>query len=153
MSSPPLTEPLTYRHQYVDHPGHQAQLYRISFPKSSHKIRCPVDGCPGMATTPYNLRRHFAHRHPTDTLTILEEGSAPLPKCEHCGMHVTYLSLNTSHYNLTVCQAGAAREQQRFTIQDARHAREVVFTVHGSRYAIGSGQRVLIPGTPIFIYK
>ena len=117
----------------VDHPGHQAQRYRVSFPKSSRKIRCPVDGCPGTATTPYNLHHHFAHRHPTDTLMILEEGSAPLPKCERCGMHVTYLSLNTSHYNSTVCRAGAAREQQRCAIQDAHHAREVVFTVHGTQ--------------------
>ena len=127
----------------VDHPGHQAQRYRVSFPKSSQKIRCPVDGCPGTATTPYNLRRHFAHRHPTDTLTILEEGSAPLPKCERCGMHVTYLSLNTSHYNSTVCWAGAAHERQRCTIQDARHAREVVFMVHGTQLEAVSEFRYL----------
>ena len=29
-------------------------------------------------------------------------------QCERCGMHVTYLSLNMSHYNSTVCRAGAA---------------------------------------------
>ena len=86
-----------------------------------------------MATSPYNLRRHFAHRHPTDTLTILEEGSAPLPKCEHCGMHVTYLSLNMSHYNSAICRAVAAREHQQHAIKDARRAREVVFTVHGTQ--------------------
>ena len=127
----------------VDHPGHQAQRYCVSFPKSSRKIRCPVDGCPGTATTPYNLRRHFAHRHPTDTLTILEEGSAPLPKCERCGMHVTYLSLNMSHYNSTVCRAGGARERQRCAIQDACRAREVVFTVHGTQLEAVSEFRYL----------
>ena len=107
------------------------------------RLVCPVDGCPGMATTPYNLCHHFAHRHPTDTLMILEEGSAPLPKCEHCGMHITYLSLNTSHYNSTVCRAGAAHERQRCTIQDARRAREVVFTVHGTQLEVVSEFRYL----------
>ena len=58
-------------------------------------------------------------------------------------MHVTYLSLNTSHYNLTVCRAGAARERQRCAIQDARRAREVVFTVQGTQLEAVSEFRYL----------
>ena len=96
------------------------------------RLGVPWMDVPGRQQLP-TISAAILRTHPTDTLTILEEGSAPLPKCEHCGMHVTYLSLNTSHYNSTVCRAGAARERQRCAIQDARRAREVVFMVHGTQ--------------------
>jgi hypothetical protein len=92
----------------ADTPGRQPQEYRISFPALSARASCPVDGCTGVSTTRTNLRRHFVHRHPQDTLCILEEGSHPLPKCELCGMHVPYIALNRRHYDSELCQAGAA---------------------------------------------
>lgn len=80
----------------ADAPGRQPAEYRVSFPKTATRAQCPVAGCPGTATSWSNLRRHFAHRHPDDTVTILEEGSTPLPKCERCGMHVTRQALSST---------------------------------------------------------
>ena len=71
--------------------------YRVSFPKSEKTIECPVVGCRGRATNPANLRVHFAHRHPYDTVVMLEEGSFPYPKCDLCDMQVPWHALNRRH--------------------------------------------------------
>jgi len=55
----------------------------------------------------------------------------PLPKCERCGMHVSWQALNSGHFNTAYCREGAARTRQRSAIHEARLAREVVFTVKG----------------------
>jgi len=115
----------------MDAPGRQAATYRTSFPRSATRVECPVADCPGAATSRSNLRRHFAHRHPRDTLTILEEGSTPLPKCERCGMHVTRQAMSTGHFRTAACQEGADRARQRRAREDARRAREVVITIKG----------------------
>jgi hypothetical protein len=114
-----------------DDPGRQPALYRISFPKTVSSVVCPVEGCSGAATTRNNLRRHFAHRHYHDKLCILEEGQVPLPKCERCGMHVSYLALNRGHFDTAYCRIGADRVRQRHALEDVRRACEVVFTVNG----------------------
>ena len=114
-----------------DEIGRLPDMYRVSFPKYFPKVDCPVVGCAGAATTWNNLRRHFAYRHPNDRLCILEEGHAPLPKCERCGMHVSYRALNNQHYATASCRAGAARMRQRYAQSDSRRASEVVFTVNG----------------------
>ena len=49
----------------------------------------------------------------------------------------------TDHTAFLICWAGAAREQQRCAIQDARRAREVVFTVHGMQLEAVSEFRYL----------
>ena len=71
------------------------------------------------------------HRHPTDTLTILEEGSTPLPKCERCGMHVTRQALSAGHLQSAACRKGEDRARQRRALEDARRAREVVLSIRG----------------------
>jgi Reverse transcriptase (RNA-dependent DNA polymerase) len=114
-----------------DEIGRLPDSYRVSFPKYCPKVDCPVLGCAGAATTWSNLRRHFAFRHPQDSLCILEEGHAPLPKCERCGMHVSYFALNNQHYGTKSCQAGAARMRQRYASADSRRASEEVFTING----------------------
>jgi hypothetical protein len=115
-----------------DAPGRQPASYRVSFPGLLSSVDCPVEGCSGAATTRNNLRRHFAHRHFHDQLCILEEGPVPLPKCERCGMHVSYQALNAGHFNTAYCRSGTDRVRQRFALADARRAREVVFTVKGA---------------------
>jgi len=116
---------------YPDAPGRQPAEHRISFPRYVSKVACPVEGCPGTATTRSNLRKHFAHRHFHDSLVILEEGSRPLPKCELCGMHVPRMALAAGHHRSQLCRDGAQRVRQRNAAEDARLAREVVFSIHG----------------------
>ena len=113
----------------ADAPGCQPASYRMSFPKTVTKAACPVAGCPGTATSWSNLRRHFAHRHPDDTLTILEEGSTPLPKCERCGMHVPRQALSSGHLQSAGCRKGEARIRQCRALEDARQAKEVVLSI------------------------
>jgi hypothetical protein len=115
----------------IDAPGRQPAEYRMSFPRTTRKALCPVDGCPGNATTHANLRRHFMYRHPKDTLVVLEEGLVPLPRCELCGMHVTPATLSSSHRQMTLCREGADRARQRSALEDARRAREVVLSIQG----------------------
>lgn len=105
--------------------------YTVSFPRTATSIDCPVDGCVGKATSRNDLRRHFVHRHVQSTLVILEEGSAPLPRCELCDMFVTFAALNSGHQNTACCRKGRARKEQRHAREDARRASEAVFTVHG----------------------
>ena len=115
----------------ADAPGRQPAQYRISFPRFVKRAQCPVEGCPGSATTRLNLRRHFAFRHPRDTLCILEEGTAPLPRCERCWMHCHPSSLSSGHFNTAICREGAARVRQRLAVEDSRRAREQLFTAKG----------------------
>ena len=115
----------------ADEPARQPADYRVSFPRFLTKIACPVEGCPGAASSRGNLRGHFARRHPQDSLTILEEGNNPLPKCERCGMHVPYRALNSSHLNSATCREGTDRARRRRVLQEVRRAREVVFTAKG----------------------
>jgi len=112
-------------------PERAPDSYRVSFPAGVHGVECPVEDCPGTATTRDNLRSHFAHRHPRDSLCILEEGRYPHPKCNRCGMHVSLLAMGQGHQNSQRCRKGAARLRQRAAIQAARAAREVVFTIYG----------------------
>jgi len=105
--------------------------YRTSFPKTLPIRLCPVEGCSGSARSWDNLRRHFCHRHPDDTLCILEEAPTPLPKCELCGMHVKPNAIRGGHQTSLLCKRGAARLRQRKVNEEARLAREQVFTIYG----------------------
>jgi hypothetical protein len=128
---------------HADAPGRAPAVYRVSFPRALRVRECPVEGCPGSAVSTSSLRRHFMHRHPSDTLVILEEGSVPLPRCEHCGMHVPAAALSSGHYQTAVCRAGAERARRRLALEDSRLAREVVFSVKGSQLASVSVFRYL----------
>jgi hypothetical protein len=90
----------------VDAPGRPPAVFTISFPKVTPTADYPIEGCPGTATSHVNLRRHFMHRHPRDTLVIREEGSVPLPKCENCGMHVPRSALHSSRPTTAWCCQG-----------------------------------------------
>jgi len=111
----------------------QQAEYRVSFPPTLHSRPCPVDGCRGSATSPYNLRKHFASRHPSDVIVILQEGTVPLARCELCDMHVGARAISRSgHQRTTLCRKLAAAKRRRHAIEDARKAEEVVFTACGS---------------------
>jgi hypothetical protein len=106
--------------------------YRVSFPKTMRQRLCPVEGCSGRALSGDLLRRHFVHRHPEDTLCILEEGLEPLPECELCRMHVTPNAFRTGHQASLLCKRGVARVRQWEAIEVTRRANEQVFTVYGA---------------------
>lgn len=105
--------------------------YRVSFPRISTSRSCPVEGCTGKAVSHNALRRHFMFRHPEATIVILEEGTAPLPRCELCDMFVSHAALRDGHQRTDICRRGAALKRQRHAREDSRLASEVVFTARG----------------------
>ena len=111
---------------------HDSQHYRQSFPKYLDSVACPVEGCAGSAKTPFALRKHFAYRHPHATLVIPEEGSAPHPQCERCGMHVPVQRLNRGHQQTQMCRQMSEVRAQRRAREASRKAREVVLSLQGT---------------------
>lgn len=104
----------------------------MSFPRQTKSIGCPVEGCHGRATTRQALRVHFQHRHPNDTVVILEEGSFPFPKCELCDLQIPWETFNgTTHRHTAMCAAGADRKKRRIAAEAARRARETEFYAYG----------------------
>ena len=73
--------------------------YQISFPSGCSSIKCPVDDCLASLVDRGKLRRHFACRHPFDSICILEEGL--LPQCRCCGIR---MHLKPSHYSTKFCK-------------------------------------------------
>jgi hypothetical protein len=105
--------------------------YLVSFPKTVTSIDCPIEGCPGKATSRANLRAHFMHRHVKDTLIILDEGSFPHPRCEYCDMFVPRPAVYTTHPNTAMCKNGADRKRQRLAVAESRQAKEHVLMARG----------------------
>jgi hypothetical protein len=106
--------------------------YRVSFPKTATLADCPVEGCPGKATSRTNLRAHFMYRHVCDTIVILDEGSYPHPRCLSCDMFVPRPGVYTTHPRTAMCLAGADRKRQRLALERARSAGECKFTAYGT---------------------
>ena len=112
-------------------PQHPPAEYRISFPRTVKHRACPVEGCGNLATSHVKMRTHFAHRHPTDVIVILEEGTAPLPRCELCDMHVGHYAIGDGHQRTAMCKKLADAKRRRHVLEDIRRAEEVVFTACG----------------------
>ena len=68
--------------------GDEPQTYQMAFLANGGPQSCPVEGCPGQATTRMAIRLHFLHKHVLDTVVILEEGNIPHPRFIRCGMLV-----------------------------------------------------------------
>jgi hypothetical protein len=105
--------------------------YRVSFPKTATSIDCPVEGCPGKATSRTKLRSHFMYRHARDIIVILDEGSHPHPRCHSCDMFVPRPGVYTTHPRTAMCRNGADRKRQRLALERARSASECEFTAYG----------------------
>ena len=60
-------------------PRGEVHTYWIYFPEVMTCLRCPVEGCQGVATIWTNLHVHFLHRYMWDAIVILEEGNIPYP--------------------------------------------------------------------------
>ena len=49
---------------------------------------CPVERFPERANNPARLREHFMYLHWKYKMDILQEGQDPLPRRDHCGIHI-----------------------------------------------------------------
>ena len=62
--------------------------YMVSFPRAMKTVRCPVPGCPAVSHSAVRMREHFIYRHFFYRIAVVKEGTAPLPQCELCSMHM-----------------------------------------------------------------
>ena len=109
---------------YLDvRPG---QTYR-AFRSVDGKLRCPVPGCVGEATTNWNLRRHFRDRHPRDLVNTPGEGV--YPRCPECQMQTAPSA--TAHRRTAMCIAGGRRHRQYEAAAAAAQALRHQFTAYG----------------------
>ena len=98
------------------------------------KFRCPVPACPQGhegrgCKTPFNLRWHFAYRHPRDKVVIRGEC---LPRCPCCGMQVAREVLGTTkHEESKTCKQMAARRRQHTVAAEGARALTRTFTAYG----------------------
>ena len=57
--------------------------YRVSLLAVLARLRCPLEGCQGAASSRTNLWVQFSYQHPLDSIFILEEGNQPPPICAY----------------------------------------------------------------------
>ena len=87
---------------------------------------CPVPGCPGSATRPWNMRLHFARRHIYDRVYIPKEGM--YPRCRKCGVQTNPLA--SEHERSQNCRREMARRLQHEAARDAAIAQTETFTAY-----------------------
>ena len=102
-------------------------VYRANFSVATNAYQCPVPGCSGQSTTKWNLRRHFANRHPYDFVSLPGEGV--YRQCERCGMQVN--SSATGHEQSQYCRDGWAKTQQYTAAENSARALEHSFSAYG----------------------
>ena len=90
---------------------------------------CCVPGCGGLLTTPWNLRKHFADRHPWHLVDVPGEGV--YPRCQECGMQTNPIVLGRGHEMTDLCMLGAAKRRTHEAAVEAQRALDVRFTVDG----------------------
>jgi hypothetical protein len=99
--------------------------------------KCPVPGCPGFAKSPIVMCCHLACRHPQDIIgipeeAVPEEGSAPLPRCPKCQMHVSCKALNSFHPGSLMCKRGQELVERRALEVQLHEASNIVITANGA---------------------
>lgn len=105
--------------------------YRVeSISRSGVRVNCPIPDCPGGATRADDMRSHFAVRHPEDSIWILDESDAPLPRCQLCGKQVLARCLQ-GHGRTVKCKKGQTAKAKRLMEMRIREAENDTFTVDG----------------------
>ena len=83
--------------------GGGLEVYNVFFLRIIKSVECLVEGCPARAKNPGGLREHFMFRHWKLEVTILHEGTEPLPRFDQCGIHMQLARL-FKHRQLDKCQ-------------------------------------------------
>ena len=70
-------------------------------------ISCPVPGWVGRAGSRDGLRMHFCHRHPFDTIVIVEKGRLPKSRAHRDSKRCQASNLRKRKRQLEICQLQA----------------------------------------------
>jgi Reverse transcriptase (RNA-dependent DNA polymerase) len=103
------------------------QQYTVSIVKGRKKA-CPVKGCLAKAACGYQMRRHFVSKHAQDTITVLQEGPIPLPRCAACRMFSTTAA---THPETSECKKWAKRAEKETKQEERTTATQTEFYVSG----------------------
>ena len=114
--------------QGAEHPPH---TYEVSMPQPGAQVLCPVEECRAQPTSLRAMQQHFNKRHWNDRVHILEDGGAPYPSCERCGMQLAPSTSIVEHHNSKTCREGVVRKHRRELELAAYRSNEVEFTLNG----------------------
>ena len=94
--------------------------------------RCPVPGCPQGrpghgVRKPWDMRSHFAYRHPQDFVRV---GGMCFEKCHLCGMQVASAG-KPAHENSKLCKDRTAARRQHAVAAQGKAALRQTFTAYG----------------------
>ena len=111
--------------------GKKGQQRVARFFPDEGTFRCPVPGCPqgqegAGCKTSFNLRYHFAYRHPADTVVV--RGECP-PKCKSCGLQV-WTADTSGHLASKTCKDLTAQRQQHSVAAASAAAVQHKFTAY-----------------------
>ena len=106
-------------------------MYKMHFPAKDGRIRCPVEGCPGVLATRAAMRVHSVHWHVHNTVVILEEGNLPLPRFPRCDLQVSRKAINGLHLGTSQCRTGTERKRRRLAEAEMRVTSERAFHTYG----------------------
>ena len=87
--------------------------YRVSLPWTATSTAFPVEGRPGVSTSPTYLHFQLVHRHVEDTLIILNKGMVFHYWRGQCGMFVTRETLVAGNLGNEFFRRGGNRNYRR----------------------------------------
>ena len=107
------------------------ETYFISIPpKRTHKVACPVHECTGTASNSFDMRKHFAMRHPQCEVEIAED-RVPAIRCPLCRMFVKPDTLAT-HGTKGLCKDLQSKRARQDAARRIVAARDLEFSIGDS---------------------
>ena len=99
-------------------------------PQTYTSVACPVEGCPGRATSHTNLWLNFIHWYVEHISIILNEGTGPQPQCGQCDMLMPQEILSSGHLSIKTFRRGAEQKRCRIAANVAWSAAGTEFRSH-----------------------
>ena len=106
--------------------------YMVSFISILARLRFPVEGCPGIASTRKNLGVKFSLYHRQESIVILEEGNQHHPQCPQCDMFVPQEALNQVHLKSAMCWCESEKKRLRLVVEETEEWMRTVFLAYGT---------------------
>ena len=114
----------------VDVGGGGPEIYKVLFPRILKLVECPVEGRPERAKPPGRLRDNFMYRHWKSKVSIMQEGTEPLPQCYKCGMHMPAANI-FKHRKTDKCNKATERRTEQRDVEMAERCGEMEFSLEG----------------------
>ena len=111
-----------------------ADTYMVSFPPVLKMVRCPVSGCPEVAHSVGQMRKHFMYRRFFCWIAVVQEGMETLTRCDLCGMHIPEGRLR-KHQRTQRCDRNTQMQCRRRDVVIVSRCAEASFSLAGEDHA------------------